>query len=48
MVLSLLLLIDGFIINSYAIMKECNAFDTGMDAHKLENLWPNPFVSLLQ
>ena len=39
-----LLLIECFIINSYATIKECNKFDTGMAEPKLENLWSNPFV----
>ena len=33
-----LLLIECFIMNSYAIIKECNKFDTGMAEPKLENL----------
>ena len=32
------------IIDSYAIMEDCNEFDTGMAEPKLENLWSNPFV----
>ena len=48
MIYSLLLCIDCFIIKLYAIFRECNKFDTGIAEPKLENVWPNSFVILLQ